>query len=186
MVMAVVGVLAAACSGKPAPRAAGAPEASSPPISFAVTAPGTPDDVRSAVTAGLDRWLAQAVLEPLRTGRPAAGLEAVFTLPAVARMAGADRNALTGEGLPAASAVRADGASATLTPLSAPGEGIALVSARVDLRLRGTVPGGELTIAQQGDLVLLPDSGGWKIDGYALTATRDAAGHSTTTAATRP
>lgn len=195
VVLAVV--LSAACSSSKDPG--GLVDPSPPPptalpsaTSFSVTGatvesvaqppPPFPDDVKAAVRATLDRYLQDAVLTPLRTGQRAGDLGPIFTGPARARVDGADRAALVDEGLPPAADVRADAATVGLAALAGGDSAVTVVTAALDLRVQtgGSDP---VTIVRGGHLVLVPDGGGWKIDGYDVRTTRDSAGGATTTTA---
>jgi hypothetical protein len=191
--VALLAVLSSACSGggsKPA-----APPATEPPpaaIAWEFTggevhavrppAPGLPDDVRAKVTATLERYLADAVVGPLRSGQPAGDLGPVFTAPALGRVNGPDRAALVDEGLPRATGLRAEAAAAHLAALAGEDQ-VVTVAAAVTLRLH-TGGADSVAIARTGDLVLVPDGDGWKIDGYDIRTSRDSAeGGATTTTA---
>lgn len=134
-----------------------------------------PDDVKAAVTASLDAWLNQAVVGPLRTGRaPGAGLEAIFTEPALARLAapGPDRAALLEEGTPPAGEVRQERADARLTALTAPGGEVAVVTVQLDVAHVVEAGGTAVAVVRSGEVVLVP-SGGWRIDAYDIRTSRD-------------
>ena len=168
------------------------PSPSSGAPSFLVTAarvesvrlppPRFPDDVMASVAATLDRYLQDAVLGPLHSGRPAGDLGPVFTGPARARVDGPDRAALVDEGLPPAGSVKAERATVGLAALAGGDGAMTVVTAAVDLRLE---TGGDepVTIARTGHLVLVPDGDGWKIDGYDVRTTRDGGDGATTTTA---
>lgn len=155
------------------------------PYAFAVTgaevqamaakAPVFPADVSAAVKAGLDTWLRNAVIGPLRTGQPSSGLEAAFTEPALARISapGPDRAALVEEGGPGAGTVRQDRADAKLTALTGPGGEVVLVTAQIDVSHTVTSGGGALGVVRGGELVLVPDRGTWRIDAFNVVAKRD-------------
>ena len=201
--LVVAVVLATACSSggglMAVPTTTPSPSSSdSSEVSFSVTgatvesvrlpAPPFPDDVRASVAATLDRYLREAVLGPLRSGGSAGDLEPVFTRPARARVEGPDRAALVDEGLPAAGSVRAESATVGLAALAGADGATTVVTAAVDLRLEAgrRVPNGDddpITIARTGHLVLVPDGGGWKIDGYDIRTTREGGGGVTTTTA---
>lgn len=145
-------------------------------------APGFPPDVQAKVLATLNRYLADAVGGPLRSGRAAGDLAPVFTAPALARVTGPDRPALVDEGLPKAPSLRTEVATARLRALLGAGNEPQAVSAAVELRVR-TGGSDAVTVARTGSLILVPDGAGWKIDGYDITTARDTAdGPSTTTA----
>ena len=189
----VVAAALGGCSGRKGPAAVTAPSPTAASIAFSVSGnevagvappgPAFPDDVRAKVTATLERYLGDAVVGPLRSGRPAGDLAAVFTGRALGRVNGPDRAALVDEGLPAAADLRADAAGARLAALADAANAVVVVTAAVDLRLR-TGGDDDVTIVRTGDLVLVPDGDGWKVDGYDVRTTRDSPrGGPTTTAA---
>lgn len=193
MLAAVALLLVAACSSDRDEGLTPVPTTAAPgPVAFSVTGatvesvelppPPFPDDVKAAVAATLDRYLQDAVLAPLRSGQPAGDLEPVFTGPARARVDGPDRAALVDEGLPPAGSVRAEAATVDLAALAGADNAVTVVTAAVDLRLQ-TSGGEPVTIARTGHLVLVPEGGAWKVDGYDVRTTRDHAGAATTTTA---
>ena len=189
-VVAVVVVTACSDSESDKARPGPAPTEPPPPITFSVSAgdvhavtgpaPAFPDDVRTKVTATLERYLADAVLGPLRSGQPAGDLGPVFTAGALARVNGPDRAALVDEGLPRAGDLQAEAASARLAALADAGTAVTVVAAAVDLRLH-TGGADSVAIVRTGDLVLVADGDAWKIDGYHIRTARDSAGGGVTT-----
>jgi hypothetical protein len=145
-----------------------------------VEANGTPPlgaDVVAAVKTALDRYVADAIVAPLRSGGPAPDLTHVLTPAALARLGGPDRETLVQEGLPAASGgIRPEAATVALSTLAGPDGGPVLVAARLDLRLHAVGPGLDVDVVRQGDLVLVPEGDQWRIDGYQLRASRDSRG----------
>lgn len=200
LVPAVVLTLALAlggCSGPgrpgPATTTSAAPAPAPAPVSFTI---GTldvqavraearlPDDVRAGLKATLDLYLDRAVLGPLRSGRGAGDLSAVFTLEALEHLAGPDREVLVDEGLGPATGAEARAATADLTVLMG-ADGAAAVVASVHLRVVGTTVGAPLSVERAGELLLVDGEGGWKVGGYDVTATREVGGAVTTTTARR-
>lgn len=144
----------------------------------------TTDSAWAGVLATLNGYLAAAVLTPLATGGPAGDLVPLFTSPAAGRVsAGPDRAAFIDEGLPPAADIRADTAVATLTALAGTDGTVSVVSASIDLRLHAMARGLPLTVVRTGDLVLLPEGGTWRIDGYDVKASRTLDATSTTVGA---
>ena len=196
MLMGAV-VLAAACSPDrglmAVPTTTPAPSSDSSEVAFSVTGatvesvrpppPPFPDDVKAAVASTLDRYLQEAVFGPLRSGGPAGDLGPVFTGPARLRVDGPDRAALVDEGLASAGSVRTEKVTAGLTALAGADGAMTVVAAAVDLHLRAGDDDDPVTIARRGHLVLVPEGGGWKIDGYDVRTTRDGGDGTTTTTA---
>lgn len=155
-------------------------QAASPP------SPGTVDAAKAGVLATLNRYLDAGVLAPLRTGGPAGELAPLFTPGAAPRVAsGPDRGAFIDESVPRLTGLRAESASVGLIGLAGADGTISVVDAVLDLRLIGTDGNAWLTVVRTGELVLLPEPGGWKIDGWDIRASRDSVAGVTTTAAQR-
>ena len=189
----VAGSLVAACSSGGGDNPAGSPQTpttdvtkTDAPAKVAVTAaqvqamapqaPPFPADIRAAVEATLDAYLAKGVVKPFESGQPPAGLESVFTEAALARLAGPgpDRSALVEEGQPVHGTVRQDRASATLTALTAPGGEVVLVTAQLDLAHTVEVEDDRrVAVVRSGEVVLIP-YGGWRIDAFDMRTARDA------------
>ena len=196
VVAAVLVGAAVGCSG--GGKRPGSPPAQRPPSSSTVAfdvsvggvasvdqpPPPLADEVRAKVAAVLERYLDAAVLTPLRSGERAGDLASVFTAAALARVNGPDRPALVDEGLPKAAALRAESSSARLGALVGGDKAVSVVTATIDLRL-DTGGSDRVTIARNGDLVLVPDGGDWRIDGYDVRTTRDSADGAVSTTATR-
>jgi hypothetical protein len=191
LVALAVGSLLAGCSGGGGDEGADSPQSSTSeptatdaPAKVAVTAvhvqamapqaPPFPADVRTAVQASLDAYLAKGVVRPLETGKPAAGLESVFTEAAQARLAGPgpDRAAVLEEGEPLSGKVRQDRANAILTALTAPGGEVVLVTAQLDLAHTVEVDDRSVAVVRSGEVVLIPH-GGWRIDAFDMRTARD-------------
>ena len=143
--------------------------------SAAPQAPPFPDDLKAAVKASLDTYLANGVVAPLKTGQPPAGLEGIFTGAAGARVAAGhpDRVALLEEGQPVSGKVTQDRADLKLTALIDQAGAPAVVTAQVDLAL--TVKGKDTTLAvvRTGELTLVFDNNAWRIDAFDLRTARD-------------
>lgn len=143
--------------------------------SGAPQAPPFPEDLKAAVKASLDTYLANGVVAPLATGQPPAGLEGIFTGAAGARVAPGhpDRVALLEEGQPVSGKVTQDRADLKLTALIDAAGAPAVVTAQVDLAL--TVKGKDTTLAvvRTGEFTLVFDNNAWRIDAFDLRTARD-------------
>ena len=135
--------------------------------------PPFPEDVKAAVMATLNTYLATAVVQPLRTGRPPGGLEAVFTGAAAPRLGGPDRAALVEEGTPVSGKVRKDRADVKLTALTGPGGEVVAVTARLDVSLLVSSGDSRLAVVRAGDVALVPEGATWRIDSYDVRTQRD-------------
>jgi hypothetical protein len=153
----------------------------------ATGATSLPAPVLNGVLATLNRYLDGAVMSPMRSGRASADLPAIFTASAASRLGGPDRATLVEEVVPGASrGGRVDDASARLTGLLDSGGSILMVAAKVDVVLRTGVSGAETRVARSGELVLVPDGGTWKIDGYDLRVTSEPVGEASSASGARP
>jgi hypothetical protein len=135
-----------------------------------------PDEATvAAVKATLDRWLADAVVGPLHGGKPAGDLSPIFTAAALERLADPSvRATFVDEGLPpATTSITPEKLEATLSSVAGPDEVVAVIGARLDLKLRAVGPSVDVDIVHQGEVVLVPDGDGWKIDSFAVRASRD-------------
>ncbi len=152
---------------------------------------GTKDPDQATLTkvkATLDAYLAQAIVQPLATGKPAGDLSGLFTVAARPRLDDAETRATLVEGglPPASRSISADSTLVKLSSVAGPDGAVALVGARLDLRLHAVGPHVDVDIAREGEIVLTEDDGAWRIDSFALRTTRNtrdpaAAGASTTT-----
>lgn len=139
--------------------------------------PVFPDDVRGAVQVLLDRYLADAILRPLRTAQPAGDLGAIFAAPAIDRVNGPDRAALVDEGLPKPDSVHVDTASANLVGL----QGVPLVAAGFHVLLTAKFGGAPVRFDHSGELQVGLGGDGWKVVAYDVRVTRDSLDGSGTT-----
>jgi len=192
--VAVLAVAATACSGgdDKAGKAKGKPggagdtaKAPAPAFAFTITAadvqsaapqaPPFPEDVKAAVKASLDTYLANGVIQPLQTGQPPGGLEGVFTGAAGARVASGqpDRVALLEEGQPVSGKVTQDRADVKLTALLDPAGAVAMVVSQLDFAVTVKGKGTTLTVARTGEIALVFDNNAWRIDSFDLRTARD-------------
>jgi hypothetical protein len=202
-VVALVALVAAAAlvfASRSAPTKRAAADASTsatlPPVTTfrvageevpAAGATSLPGPVLNGVLATLNRYLDGALMSPMRSGRSPADLPAIFTASAAQRLGGPDRATLVEDVAPGASrSGRVDDASARLTGLLDSGGSILMVAAKVDVVLRTGASGAETRVARSGELVLVPDGGAWKIDGYDLRVTREPVGEASSASGARP
>ena len=133
------------------------------------------NDVLEPVKAVLDAYLQRAVVEPLYTGEPAGDLADLFTVQARPRLGEpAHRATLVEEGLPPANeSITAEAVKANLSSVAGPDGTIALVGARLDVKLHAVGPRIDIDIVRDGELVLAFDDGKWRIDSFGLRTTRN-------------
>jgi hypothetical protein len=181
-----VGGAACAKKEKAKPKRPTTTASPSPVVLRVLPAPGTPPLVAIAVQTMLRKYLADAIVAPLTSGRPAPDLTPLFTADTAARIRGFDRPALVSEGMPAAT----DGvvvlvATAGITPLLM-GDQVPMVAAGIDLQLRARdVQGAKVDVSHKGELVLVREGTAWKIGGYDVVAVRDTPRRTTTTTAVK-
>jgi hypothetical protein len=134
-----------------------------------------PDEATmAAVKQTMDGWLAAAVVAPLHSGQPAGDLSPLFTQAALDRLADpAVRATLVDEGVPAAKTITAETANLLLTSVAGPDEVVALIGARIDLKVHTVGATHDVDVVHQGELVLVADGPGWKIDSFAVHTARD-------------
>lgn len=189
--MALIGVAGTpGCSGDDDEKAKGketpaGPASPAPAFAFnilaaevrspAPQAPPFPEDLKGAVKASLDTYLANGVVGPLSTGKPPAGLDNLFSLAAGVRLAPGqpDRAVMLEEGQPVSGKVTQDKADVRLTALLDPGGAPAVVTAIVDIALTVKGKGTTLTVARGGELALVFENNSWRIDSFDLRTVRD-------------
>jgi hypothetical protein len=144
------------------------------PIVFTAFPAGLGDQVM----ASLRRYVDDATVRALRTGRVGADLSTVVDAGVSAQLAGADRGILVDEGLPAAVGrltVRAPAVPLTAL-IGADGRPL-IVIATVQLDVNASTGRGAVHIARAGDLEFAPAADGtWQLTGYDLTVDRDGKG----------
>ena len=190
-VLALVAVLAAGCSKddkdddgasaeKPATTTTAA--AGPPTLQFTVTETNTngtkgPDEAQlAAIKKTLGGWLAAAVVGPLHSGQPAPDLAPLFTPSALERLADpAIRATVVDEGMPpATTSITAEVANVLFSTVAGADEVLAIVGARIDLKVHAVGPTLDVDVVHQGELVLAPEpDGSWKIESFALHTARD-------------
>jgi hypothetical protein len=132
-----------------------------------------PDDVRAGVSSTLDRYLQAGLVQTLRTGAAPPELAQLFTAAATTRLGGPDRAALVDEGMAPHPDAEATSATADLTGLREADSSISVVAADIVAVVRAGRGAEAVQITRRGQLVLVPDTGTWKIDGYDLKVERD-------------
>ena len=192
-VLALAAVLVAGCSkdkkkdddgasAKTPPTSTTAAAAGPPTLQFTVTETNTngtkgPDEAQlAAIKKTLDGWLAAAVVAPLHSGQPAPDLSPLFTPAALERLADpAIRATVVDEGMPpATTSITAEVANLLLSTVAGADEALAIVGARIDVKVHAVGPTLDVDVVHQGELVLAPEpDGSWKIESFALHTARD-------------
>ena len=129
----------------------------------------------------LDTYLTNAILVPLRSGKPAGDLAPVFAAAAVDRLNGPDRAALVDEGLPKASDVKVQTATASVSVLADRNGEIALVWAGIRIDVTAIVADTPVAIERTGELMLGLEGDDWKINAYDISVSRNTPEGTTTT-----
>jgi hypothetical protein len=124
------------------------------------------------VVASVRRYVNAASVKPLRTGKPAGDLSAVFGAAALARLTGPDRAVLVDEGLPKVTKqLRAVADPVRLSALFDRG-GLVAVSADLALTVRGRARSGKLKIVRQGQFLFEPDGDAMKVVAFDMKVDR--------------
>ncbi len=195
--LALVTFLIAGCSGsnraaKSRPRST-TTTAAKGGVALAVTVAGVEsagqpasisDAVKNAVAQSVNTYVQTATVGPMRTGKPAGDISALFTAGAAPHLA-TDLPVFIDSGLPAATGpVKAKTATLLLTGLAQQDSSVVLVDAALALDVAAKTKGGEESVQRTADLVFANDNGAWKIASYEVKVTRAAPGDqpSTTTA----
>ena len=194
LALAAVATLAVACSGGDgdggsagSAEEGGGPSGTAKPPEFAFTITGTevqamtaqppafPPEVAAKVKAGLEAYLADGLVEPVRDGKAPAGLEQSFTAGALARLTASagDRAAVLEDGAELKGEVRQDRANAKLTALVDPAGGVPLVTAQIDVAHTVDTGDGDVAVVRTGEFVLVDDGGSWKVDAFDVRTSRD-------------
>jgi hypothetical protein len=74
---------------------------------------------------------------------------------------------------PANEEISAEVANVALSSVAGPDEVVALVGARIDVKVRAVGPTLDVDVVHQGELVLVPEGDAWLIDAFAVHTTRD-------------
>jgi hypothetical protein len=141
---------------------------------------------RRAILGLVNRYVANAITNPLVAGTRATPLLASFSPALLGRVGpkGHDRAALTDTGLPKLTSVtKTVKRPLKLSVLEQRGTPI-MVSTSFDLSVQGETDDGALTIARAGTFLFQPDAKNhWHISGYTILVRRNLAGTTTTTTA---
>jgi hypothetical protein len=142
-----------------------------------------PDDVRDKVMATIGTYVTAATVKPLQKGAvDDAALASTLAPAATARASGPDRATLVDEGLPKAlGRIVVSAEPIKLTGLADAQGQVVVVTAALKTTTTAKTAKGSLLITRTGELVLSPDAGGWRIDGYDLAVERVGKGIAPTT-----
>lgn len=148
-------------------------------------------DQSQHVLDAITTYVKGAIVQPLRTGKPAtADFGAVFDAGTLTSATTTDRGVLFDEGLPPVTGdLTVKSQPIGLVGLGDQSGALTLITAQLALDASGTtkVKGAPLHVVHTADFVLQPDaSGAWKITAYNAAVTRDGAGLSPTTTSTAP
>lgn len=141
-----------------------------------------PAQTKAAIMATVAGYVSTGLVKPLRTGAKVSGVAPLFDAGAGAQLLGPDGAVLFDAGLPAMTGGVAVKAPPVPITVLADANGT-FVLATTTLLLDTTAKAGKATyrILRQGELVLAPDQGTWKITGYDFSVTRQGPGIDTTT-----
>jgi hypothetical protein len=141
-----------------------------------------PAQTKAAIMATVAGYVSNGLVKPLRGGTKVSGVAAFFDAGAGAQLLGPDGAVLFDAGLPAMTGGITTKAPPVPITALADANGT-FVLASTTLLLDTTAKAGKATyrILRQGELVLAPDQGAWKITGYDFSVTRQGPGIDTTT-----
>jgi len=191
------GVALASCSGGGGSDAAKTTTSAAPKTTVNLALGGVSADSAGApVTIAADQsqqvldalttYVKGAIVQPLRTGKPAtADFAAIFDPTTLASATTTDRGVLFDEGLPQVTgALTVNAQPATLVGLGDQSGALTLITAALVTDTTGAtkVKGAPLHIVRKADFVLQPDAtGAWKISAYSAVVSRQGAGLTATT-----
>jgi hypothetical protein len=141
---------------------------------------------RRAILGLVNRYVANAITDPLVAGKAASPLLASFSPALLGRVGpkGHDRAALTDSGLPKLTSVtKTVKQPLKLVVLEQRGTPL-MVSTSFGLTVQGATDDGALTITRAGSFLFQPDAKNhWHISGYTIVVRRNLGGTTTTTSA---
>lgn len=141
-----------------------------------------PEQTKTAIMATVASYVSNGLVKPLHTGAKASGVAALFDAGAGAQLAGPDGAVLFDADLPAMTGgVTAKAPPVPITALADANGMFVLASATLLLDTRAKAGNATYRILRQGEFVLAPDQGAWKITGYDFLVTRQGPGIDTTT-----
>jgi hypothetical protein len=119
------------------------------------------------------KYVQLAITAPLSGSTMPVAVDQFLTAHAVTALTADRRAVLTDEGVPAMQSAQATTDTVTFTGLVGADTQTSVVSAHLDLVITGTASGVPASIKRTGDLTLIPDSGGWRVDAFDMTVERD-------------
>ncbi|MEO6121269.1 MAG: hypothetical protein ABIW46_07520 [Acidimicrobiales bacterium] len=133
-----------------------------------------PEDVWAGAVNLMNAYLDRGLVRPLRLGTPPSDLEPLFTPAALARVTTADRTAMLDDGTVLSGPVTATRANTSLVLLTDRDNQPVVINAAVDVVLSvKSEQAGTVALARTGQVVLVKDEAGWRIDSYDLRSLRD-------------
>jgi hypothetical protein len=136
----------------------------------------SPEQV-TALVGTARQYLDGAVIEPLRSGEPAADISGLFDAATAAQLTGLARPALFEEGLPPATGgVDATTSKLVVNGLSDGSGAFVLATVGSDVEITAATDEGDLRIHRITELTLVPDGVTWKIAGFEVIVDRQGPG----------
>jgi hypothetical protein len=134
------------------------------------------DDIANQIMTALAQYVDQGLVQPAKTGKPAADLSGLFDAGTQAAIQGPDKDVLfesgqpgrTGDFKPAATPV-------IITALSDGGGQFVLATAGFQYSTQVGVEGGTLATTRVIAMTFAPENGQWKITSYDVTVSRQGA-----------
>jgi hypothetical protein len=129
--------------------------------------------LQSQVLDTVTKYVQLAISAPLAGSTTPVAVDQFLTAHATTALTADRRAVLTEEGVPAMQSAQATTNTVTITGLVGTDSQMGVVNAHLDLVIAGTTKGVAASIKRSGDLTLIPDSGGWRIDAFDMSVERD-------------
>jgi hypothetical protein len=134
------------------------------------------DDIANQIMTTLAQYVDVGLVQPAKTGKPAADLSGLFDAGTQAAIQGADKEVLFESGQPERTGdFKPSATPVFITALSDGGGQFVLATAGFRYSAEIGVEGGTLAITREIALTFTPENGQWKITGYDVSVNRQGA-----------
>jgi hypothetical protein len=136
-----------------------------------------PEDQRDVIVKKVRDYVEKATVEPLRSGKAAKGLDQIFDAAAITALQGPDGDVMLDQGLPQViGKLKAVSQPIAINALADNAGAWVMVSASLDLDVKGGLDDGTLQIVRTGELLFVPDAGEWKVTAFDVAVERKGPG----------